>query len=380
MKLVVDENIAGVDEFLSSFGQVIKRPGRFIGREDLIDADVLLVRSVTPVNAALLEDTPVRFVASATAGIDHIDCGWLQQQGITFAYAPGCNATAVQEYVLAAIIAVFADRNEDWRTKTVGIVGRGQVGKRLHQCLLNVGVNCLIYDPYAPANDGSDCTLSVLLQRADIITLHTPLTSRGDFPTYHLLGKKALAMMKPDALLINTSRGAVIDTKGLSEHLKKSPLFQVVLDVWEQEPNIDMGLLKQITLGTGHIAGYSLEGKIRGTQIVYEALCNFLGQTSVVDMETFLPQFGIQSGVVSDKNELQQIKALIKQIYDIQADDKAFRKVVENGLKVSSSFDHYRKTYPLRREFGHTLLSKIHESCTFSLSCRNYLSALGFNW
>lgn len=354
MKIIVDENIPGIDEFLAGLGAVHCLPGRTITRKDVYDADVLLVRSVTQVNEALLKGSSVRFVASATAGVDHVDQDYLKKSGIRFAWAPGCNAVAVVEYVLAAITQVYAVHSGNWLGKTVGIVGCGQVGGRLHERLLAMGVNCLIYDPLVSAGDGSDVRLDTLLKAADIVTLHTPLTRSGDFPTWHMIDVEELAMMKPNALLVNAARGGVVNNAALSNHLIKNEAFTGVLDVWEDEPELDKQLLRQVFVGTGHIAGYSLEGKLRGTQMIYEALCQFLGNPVTKSMKALLPEHAL-STVYSDLEDLT-LSHFIEQVYNIQADSERFKALISSTYDIRSAFDQYRKTYPVRREFSNIVI------------------------
>ena len=354
MKIIADENIPKVDEFLAGMGTVRCLPGRTIAYSDLRDADVLLVRSVTQVNEALLKGSSIKFVASATAGIDHIDQDYLRDTGVHFSWAPGCNAMAVVEYVLAAITQAYLARNVPWMDKTVGIIGRGQVGRRLHGRLLAAGVDCLVYDPFFPAINGWNVSLREVLSKADILTLHTPLTRSGSFPSWHMIDARELALMKDEALLINASRGGVVNNKALSLHLENHRNFMAVLDVWEGEPALDMKLLKQVFIGTGHIAGYSLEGKLRGTKQVYDALCGFSGRAVSVEMDDFLSE-GPASCLNIENTKEACLADLIKQLYDIKADSEQFKSMMVSSCdenKRASIFDQYRRTYPVRREFS----------------------------
>ena len=358
MRIIVDENIPGVEHFLTVQESVHYLPGRSISADDVATADALLVRSVTPVNAALLKNSTVRFVGSATAGIDHVDLQWLKKQGIHFVYAPGCNAVAVAEYVLTAINAASVYYQYNWMHKTVGIIGHGHVGGYLHRILKSAGVACIVYDPFAPADDGSDVTLSELLQSADIVTLHTPLTKTGSHPTWHMIGSTELNMMKPNALLINTSRGAVTDNAALSAHLNTHPRFTAVLDVWENEPTLNTTLLQQVFIATGHIAGYTPESKLKSSKIVCDALCDYLAISEPGRSPWHLPKTTIcLKAIKKSINTVcfpQVLQQLFRQLYAIEQDSLHFKQLISHAATtedVATTFDKYRRSYQKRREF-----------------------------
>lgn len=356
MRIVADENIPGIDTLSSISETVHCLPGRMIKPDDVAEANILLVRSVTPVNKALLKDSQVKFVGSATSGIDHVNLEWLKQQGIHFAYAPGCNAAAVVEYVLTAINQVSLYCQNSWMDKTIGIIGHGQVGGRLHKRLQALHVSCMVYDPLAPAGDGSDTALVTLLEKADIVTCHTPLTKTGDYPTWHMIGRNELQLMKPDALLINTARGAVIDNTALSSHLHTHPAFTAVLDVWEDEPALNLTLLQQVFIATGHIAGYTLEGKLKGSQMIFDALCDYLAIPKKNISPALLPTVAL---CLTDTQDIttdypRWFNTLFRQMYAIDQDSLQFKqRMTEAGKrgKVTDAFDAYRRTYNTRREF-----------------------------
>ena len=238
---------------------------------------MLLVRSVTRVDRTLLEGSAVAFVGSATIGTDHVDQAYLAEQGIRFAHAPGCNANAVVQYDLS----VLSNLQPDWQSCTVGIVGCGNVGGRVYRTLKSLGVNCRVYDPFLSAEQIPDLVDFQSVLAADIICVHTPLTTEGPFPTEHLFNAEVLAGLGENTLLINAGRGAVIDNGALLEHLKSGSKLRVALDVWEPEPNINPGLLEQVLLATPHIAGYSREGKIRGTEMLAEDYYQWSGKAAV---------------------------------------------------------------------------------------------------
>ncbi len=350
MKIIADQNMPLVEELFAEFGDIELLPGREICAADLLGADLLLVRSVTQVNQQLLADSNVKFVGSATIGTDHVDRDYLHAAGIEFAHAPGCNAEAVVQYDLSAICRLMPD----WQAKTIGIVGCGNVGSRLYKRLLALGVNCVVYDPFLDVDSVPDLVDFDTLIGSDIICLHTPLTSDGEYPTYHLFDAEVLARLKPDCLLINAGRGAVIDNKALYAAFKEGLSAQVVLDVWEPEPLVDVNLMPFVAIGTPHIAGYSLEGKIKGTHMVFEAFKQWAGMTSGTDY-TAAPEEGRHLLAADDLN--QGIVAC----YDVSQDSRRMADAMQNlepgSSAIAKAFDQLRRDYPVRREFSHYQLS-----------------------
>lgn len=371
MKILVDENMPYAQQLFCQLGEVKAVPGRPLPIEELDDTDALMVRSITKVNASLLAGKPVKFVGTATAGFDHVDTAWLEQQKIAFSSAPGCNAIAVVEYVFSALM-VFAEQEGFQLTdKTVGIVGVGNVGGRLAKRLRALGVNVLLCDP--PRADRGDDeqfhSLETLLKQADILTFHTPLNKSGRYNSYHLINESNLDILPEGRILINASRGEVIDNAALLSALNQGKKLRVVLDVWEPEPDLSLELLNKIDIATPHIAGYTLEGKARGTTQVYEAYCDFIGQPQHVKLSTLLPKPLIST--ISVQGELTQtlLKQLIHLVYDVRRDDAPLRKVA--GIK--GEFDKLRKFYPVRREWS-SLQVVCDNPTTASL-----LNAIGFN-
>ena len=249
MKLICDENIPFVHRFFDSFGEVVTRPGRSLQAADLEGADALIVRSVTRVNAELLARSDLRFVGTCTIGIDHLDTDYLDERGIAWASAPGCNSGGVVQYVLAAL----AQLRPNWRQLSIGVIGAGGVGGRLMRTLQAVGVDCCAYDPFLSGR-GYLAPLQQVLA-ADVVCVHTPLTRTGPHPTLHMIGAAELAALKPGALLINAGRGGAVDGDALKHHLAAGAALSTALDVWEGEPAIDGALLERVDLGTPHIAG-----------------------------------------------------------------------------------------------------------------------------
>ena len=346
MKIVADQNIPLLTELFADLGEVVALPGRELGAGDIGNADILLVRSVTTVNQSLLKNSGVKFVGTCTIGTDHLDTDFLAQQSITWASAPGCNANAVVQYVFSAM--AFAQ--PDWLQATVGIIGWGNIGRRLYQRLTALGVRCRVYDPLLTAAHCPGLTTLAQVLACDIITCHTPLTTSGPFPTYHLLGEQQLQTINPGALLINSGRGAVIDNQALANYLSQKSVT-VVLDVWEPEPAIDRQLLQQVTLGTPHIAGYSVEGKEQGSWQIYEALSQFLQQPIDPDKNHYLTcSKSIIDTIDTDQSLPQQLNQLLLRCYPITDDDQALRQQMD--------FDRLRKYYPYRREYTGFELSR----------------------
>ena len=296
MKILVDENMPYARELFSRLGEVKAVPGRPIPVAELAGADALMVRSVTKVNETLLANQSIKFVGTATAGTDHVDQAWLAQAGIGFSAAPGCNAIAVVEYVFSSLLYLAERDGFTLTDRTVGIVGVGNVGGRLQKRLEALGVRTLLCDPPRADNgdEGDFRTLDELVQEADILTFHTPLFKDGPYKSLHLADEALIRRLKPGAILINACRGPVVDNAALLKCLEAGQDLSVVLDVWEPEPDLNLALLDKVDIGTSHIAGYTLEGKARGTTQVFEAYSKFIGQAQQVALDTLLPppEFG----------------------------------------------------------------------------------------
>ena len=348
MNIIADENLAFTSYFFSDFGAIRSLAGRHITHADVENTDALLVRSVTKVNAALIENTQLKFVGSATIGTDHLDIQAIEKQGIVWSNAAGCNAQAVAEYVITALLKLNPTLLTQNNQFTLGIIGLGNVGSRLAYMAKLLGWNVIGYDPFVQHHDIQQVELEQLLKSADAITTHVPLTQTGEHATYHLIDENALNLMKKDAILINSARGAVVSETALIADIQKNKR-QVVLDVFEHEPEISQQLLDLITIVTPHIAGYSLEGKARGTQMIYEAFCQTFDYLAHKKFESQLPtceQFFYGNSIK------QTLKEHLANIYDISRDDQNLRACVKDGKVDQKAFDYLRKTYHLRREWA----------------------------
>ncbi|MDY6891985.1 MAG: 4-phosphoerythronate dehydrogenase PdxB [Pseudomonadota bacterium] len=352
LTIVADENIPALDALFGGLGRIVRRPGRALCRDDLVAADLLLVRSVTRVDAALLAGTPVRFVGTATIGTDHVDQAWLAGQGIGFSSAPGSNADSVVEYVLSALLHLAHERGFDLFGQVVGIVGVGNVGRRLQRRLDGMGIEVLLCDPPRAEREGEAgfVDLATLLRQADIVSLHTPLVRSAPWPTLHLLHADTLALLKRDAILLNTGRGPVIDNRALLAFMRQRSELTLVLDVWEHEPEIDPCLAALCAIATPHIAGYALDGKLRGSWMLYRALCQFLGREATLELEQILPPAQVEALLLSPAADLL---TPVRLVYDPFRDDRALRATLSLPPgRRGEAFDRLRRHYPERREFA----------------------------
>ncbi|WP_347905107.1 4-phosphoerythronate dehydrogenase PdxB [Pseudomonas purpurea] len=353
MLIVADENIPLLDAFFEGFGEIRRVPGRSIDRATVEQADVLLVRSVTNVDRTLLEGSKVRFVGTCTIGTDHLDLDYFQEAGITWSSAPGCNARGVVDYVLGSLLTLAEIEGVELLQRTYGVVGAGEVGGRLVKVLRGLGWNVLVCDPprQRAENDGY-VSLQQIIEQCDVISLHTPLSKTGDSPTWHLFDKPRLNQLKPGAWLINASRGPVVDNTALREVLLEREDLQAVLDVWEGEPSVDIGLAELCVIATPHIAGYSLDGKQRGTAQIYQAFCQFLGQAPRVSLDSLLPAPWLAQVHLNASSDPAWALAMIcRAVYDPRRDDADFRRsLVVSGAEQRKAFDLLRKHYPERRE------------------------------
>ena len=342
-------------EAFGRLGEVRLLAGRGISAGSLAQADCLAVRSVTRVDEKLLAGTPVKFVGTATIGTDHVDCVWLKQAGIGFASASGSNAVSVAEYVVAALCELAGRLDFSLEKTSIGVVGCGNVGRRLAARCRALGMTVVVNDPpladltgdsvYRPLDEALAC---------DVITLHVPLEKTGKYPTWHLTDDSFIGRLKPGAILLNTSRGAVADSAALHRAIDTGRLAAVVLDVWEGEPAIDTALLAKVAIATPHIAGYSFDGKVRGTRMIYEAACRHFGSAPDWDPSLLLPPPENPSiSIPAGTPRQEAVARAVKLSYDISADDANLRKVANLPEQERAKyFDGLRKSYPVRREWA----------------------------
>ncbi len=348
MKFVVDRDIPFIRGVLEEFGDVVYLDGRSIARKDLLDADALVVRTRTKCGPALLQDTGVRFIAPATIGFDHIDTAFCGEHNITWANAPGCNSSSVQQYLAAALLHVAVNLKFRLSEKTVGIVGVGHVGTKVAAVCRAFGMRVLLNDPPRERREGGGAFvgLGTILENADIVTLHVPLDRESQDRTFHMVDGEFFSRMKKGAVLINTSRGEVVDEQALRTGLARGTPSLCVLDVWENEPAIDTKLLELAGIGTAHIAGYSADGKANGAAMSVQALSRFFG----LGIDSWFPEqvpVPASTSITVECRDLTQqeiLHAVVRQTYDILNDDRRLRS-------CPTAFERLRAEYPLRREF-----------------------------
>ncbi|MNB89762.1 Erythronate-4-phosphate dehydrogenase [compost metagenome] len=371
MKILVDENMPYARELFSRLGDVKAVPGRPIPLAELDDADALMVRSVTKVNETLLSGKSVKFVGTATAGTDHVDDAWLAQAGIGFSAAPGCNAIAVVEYVFSSLLMLGERDGFALKDRTVGIVGVGNVGGRLQKRLEALGIRTLLCDPPRAdrGDEGDFRALDELVEQADVITFHTPLFKDGSYKSLHLADEAFIRRLKPGTILINACRGPVVDNAALLKCLEEGQDLSVVLDVWEPEPDLNVTLLNHVDVATAHIAGYTLEGKARGTTQVFEAYSAFIGNPQQVSLDSLLPAPEFGRITLHGSLDESSLKRLVHLVYDVRRDDALLRKVAG----TPGEFDKLRKNYLERREW-----SSLYVICD-DATAATLLNQLGFN-
>ncbi len=378
MRFIVDKNTPLIVEAFSTIGEVEAIDTSAFTRERVKDAEALIVRSEVKVGPALLEGSRVQIVGTTTIGTDHLDEHWLKRQGIAFVNAPGSNANSVCEYVLAAMLVYARRRGIQLKGRTIGVIGVGNVGSRVRKMAETIGMIPVLNDPplarvtgdpvYRPLEDALS---------ADVVTLHVPLTKTGPDATFHLLDKRTISALKMDALLINTSRGGVVETGALRNTLHSKSIGGAILDVWENEPAFDPELLRLADIGTPHIAGYSLDGKTNAVRMVYDAVCALMKvqQRWSLDPEK-LPDAVARELTLSPywRGTEEELGDLVARCYDILQDDRALRGTIEGpSSERGGRFQKLRTGYRVRREFVATTVRGV------SGGAAEQLGKLGFN-
>jgi erythronate-4-phosphate dehydrogenase len=349
IRIVADDKIPYLKGALEEKADVVYLPGASISKNDLKDADGILIRTRTRCDRELLEGTRVSFIASATIGFDHIDTAYCQSSGIGWTNAPGCNSSSVQQYLVSALLWLAVQRRLDLRKMTLGVVGAGNVGKKVQLAGEALGMKVLINDPPRARLEGPEgfVSLDALLEEAQIISLHVPLNRGGRDNTFHLVDPIFIDKCRKDAILINTSRGAVVDEAALVEAIRSSRFSDVILDVYEKEPYIDPVLLEALSLATPHIAGYSLDGKANGTAMAVQSFSRHFGLGLDHWQVGNLPgprEPELYADVIQEE-EWKLLWELYRQTYDISSDDSRLRSEPE-------AFEKQRGDYPFRREAG----------------------------
>lgn len=339
MKIIIDDKIPFIKDVLEPFANVVYMSGAKISKEDVKDADALIVRTRTKCNGKLLNGSMVKFIATATIGYDHIDTDYCKKNGIAWTNAPGCNSGSVMQYVGSVLSWLKIEKQLPIHKMVIGVVGVGNVGSKVDRLCRILGMKVLLCDPIRKTKEGGDFVdYDTILRECDIITYHVPLERSGKFPTFHMFDIIALKKVKPGLIILNSSRGEVVDTTALKEGLVSGIISDAILDVWENEPEVDLELLKQVSIATPHIAGYSVDGKANGTAMSVQSLaCHFnlpLGDWFPKNISE--PEIN----VIEEKN----IFEVLLETYAINEDSARLKS--EPAL-----FEYYRGNYPIRREY-----------------------------
>lgn len=346
MKIVCDNKIPFLKGVLEPFAEVEYHPGAKTTADCVRDADALITRTRTACAAPLLEGSSVRVIATATIGFDHIDTEWCEANGIVWRNAPGCNSGSVAQY-MASVLCVLAEKHSlDLSQSTLGVVGVGNVGRKVAKVAEALGMRVLLCDPPRQRAEGGDfVSLDEIVRASDIVTLHVPLQKEGEDATYHLFDEARLRKFN-GKILVNSSRGPVVDNAALKEALLKGALKAAVLDVWEGEPDLDPELVGMLDIATPHIAGYSADGKANGTKAAVRTVSEVLGLplTSWSPSEVPAPSQPLDFSLECSGKSVQQVLTeAVLHTYDVRDDDRALRADL-------AGFESQRGDYPIRRE------------------------------
>ena len=348
MKIVADDKIPFLKGALEPHAEVVYLPANLINTTALTDADALLIRTRTKCTEDLLKGTKVRFVGTATIGFDHIDTQYCEKNNIEWTNAPGCNSSSVQQYIAAVFFKMASEFRFNLRDKTIGIVGVGNVGSRIEKLARIIGMRVMLNDPPRARKEGSTefHSLGTILYESDIVTVHVPLNVVGEDNTYHLFNEKSFKKMQKGTWFINSSRGEVTDTCALKETLRSGKLGGAVIDVWENEPDIDIGLMAKTFIATPHIAGYSTDGKANGTAMVVNSLCKYFNLPLKNWYPDNVPEPSVPVITIEGKGKSDEdiLREAVHHTYRIEGDDIKLRF-------SPSDFEKQRGDYPLRREF-----------------------------
>lgn len=394
MKIICATNMPFAMEAFSTLGETRILEGRDIKAADVHETEILALRSTTKVNRALLEGSKVGFVGTATIGTDHLDIPYFDQAGIKWCFAPGCNANSVSEYITAALLYLACKHGFTLEGKTIGVIGVGNVGRRVVQKARALGMRVLMNDPpreraevtshesRVTSPDGIDAdrtfvSLDQVLAEADIITVHVPLTKEGPDKTVHLANAAFFGRAKKGLIFLNAARGPVVDSPALLNALAEGRVSHVVLDTWEGEPDYRLDVLAKVDIATPHIAGHSFEGKVMGTVMVYREVCKFLGVPASWSHEPLMPVPLVPEVTVEVAGRTHQavLREVVRQVYDLEGDDRRFRDsaLTDHAGRIKN-FDRLRSHYPERREFQYTTV-KLNGGSEF---LRRILTDLGF--
>ena len=347
IRIVADDKIPFLKGAFEEVAQIRYMPGAKISRSDLLEADVLITRTRTRCNRELLDGTPVKFIATATIGYDHIDTNYCEAKGIVWTNAPGCNSSSVQQYLVSSLLWLCNHRKLNLPKLTLGVIGVGNVGRKVAVAAEILGMKVLLNDPPRQRSEKDQIFVELdhLLKESDVITLHVPLNRGGEDNTFEMVNDRFTQMMKRGALLINTSRGAVVQEEALMRSLENGKLSDVILDVFPEEPIIKSDLLEAITLATPHIAGYSLDGKANGATMSVRAVSEYfnLGLDFWEPASITPPPVRELLADAAAGNLFETLWEVYQQSYDVSSDDRDLRSKPE-------AFERLRGDYRVRRE------------------------------
>ncbi len=359
-KIVIAENIPYAEKAFKSLGDVEILSVKEITNQSIKDATALIVRSTTKVNKELLDGTKVGFVGTATIGTDHVDIKYLKEKNIEFANAAGSNANSVSEYITAALLLSAKKAGKPLKGSSIAIIGVGNVGTLVAQKAEALGMTCFLNDP--PKKDETGDTkylpLEEAVKNADYITCHVPLIKAGPYPTLNMIDKNFFKLTKKGVVFINSSRGNIVVEKDLSDSLNNGHVDHAILDVWNNEPTIDKNMFDQVFIGTSHIAGHSLDGKAKGTKMMFDALSTWFKNNEKFDLDEYLPKPEITTiditNSIKDSDE-DILREIVHKLYDIKKDHSKLKEIVY-GENSADEFKNFRTNYPVRREFYNTTL------------------------
>ena len=356
MKIVCATSVLYGEHVFKTLGDVTMMPDEEISSAILKDADAVVIRSKTKVTPELLDGTTICFVGTATAGVDHMDVDCLEDRGIAWTTSGGCNANSVSEYIISALLSFVQRHGLILSDLTLGVIGVGHVGSAVAQKATALGMKVLLNDPPRKLRDKDPKLLPLdrVLQTSDIVTLHVPLIEEGPFRTRHLVDCRFFEQMKLGSLFLNTSRGEVVDSDALLNAMEHGLVLAAALDVWEHEPCIRGDVLSCVDLGTPHIAGYSVEGRLNGTRMVFDGLCSFFELSPDVPFERLIPTAPEHVIHVDGRGLLDEdiLWRVVRSAYDIERDDRMLRKGGgADDVVWSAHFNALRRTYPRRWEF-----------------------------
>jgi len=348
MKIIIDDKIPYIRGAFENVAEVVYLPGSKTTPDVVKDANAIVTRTRTICNEKLLAGSSVKFIATATIGYDHIDTDYCDAAGIKWTNAPGCNSKSVEQYIASALMVLAERKNLKLQDLCIGVVGVGNVGSKVARICEIFGMKVLLNDPPRERAEGSGKFVSIdeIKEKADIITLHVPLNMKGEDATFHMADDTFFNSLKRNPILINSCRGEVVETNAVKNALKTGKISVFVCDCWENEPDIDLELLKMTEIATPHIAGYSKDGKANGTQMSVQAISNFFN----LNLNSWQPS-GVEPPanpvIIIDGSGLSEQEILSKAIlhtYDIRNDDQLLRA-------NTSNFEQQRGDYPVRREF-----------------------------